>query len=452
LRLYEPLFRHVLFPFYESVLRRRKTLAYLAEYEQSQWLSPDAIGALQWSGLKRLIDHCWREVPFYRRQWKALGITPSDLRSLADYERLPILDKAGIRENFDDLHAQSWRGRMMYKATGGSTGEPLRFGYTRESYERRLAVMWRGYGWAGARMGRRTLFLWGGAVGNPAWPERTKEHLYHRAFNRRMLDVFRMSESGMHEIVDAMRRYRPEVIVGYAGPLYELAAWMQRTGQRVTKPESILSAAEALEDFQRETIENVFGCTVYNTYGCREFMLIASQCDLCGKLHVNADHLLVELTGMTAHGSAEETGEVTVTDLHNWGMPLLRYRNGDVATRAPNPAGRACSRGLPTLRRIDGRKLDMLRTRDGRMLPGEYFPHLLKDIPGIMRFQVIQEHLDAFTLKIVPGEAFGADQENVIRDELAKVLGGDTALDIQRVDDIPLTPGGKRRVTISRLP
>ena len=87
--LYENAFRHVLFPLYESVLCRRKTLAHLREYEASQWLDPEQIAALQWNKLKALIEHCWREVPYYQRRWKELGITADDIRSPEDYARLP---------------------------------------------------------------------------------------------------------------------------------------------------------------------------------------------------------------------------------------------------------------------------------------------------------------------------------------------------------------------------
>ncbi|HEY9132085.1 MAG TPA: phenylacetate--CoA ligase family protein, partial [Dyella sp.] len=165
--LYETAFRKLLFPAYEGGLRRRRTLAYLDDYDRDQWLAPEQIRTLQWVRLKRLLDHCYREVPYYRRRWQELGIVPEDIRSLDDYSRLPVLTKADIREHFDELKAVSWRDGLLYKATGGSTGEPLRFGYTRESNDRRVAVMWRGYAWAGARMGRRTLYLWGGAVGDP---------------------------------------------------------------------------------------------------------------------------------------------------------------------------------------------------------------------------------------------------------------------------------------------
>ena len=100
--LYEPLFRHVLFPAYESGLRRRKTLAYLREYERQQWLDPEQIDALQWRKLQALLRHCWDHVPYYRETWSALGITsPEDIRDRAHFARLPVLDKPTIRANFD---------------------------------------------------------------------------------------------------------------------------------------------------------------------------------------------------------------------------------------------------------------------------------------------------------------------------------------------------------------
>ena len=107
--LYETAFRRVLFPAYDSGLRRRRTLAYLDAYRRDQWLAPERIAALQWQRLQRLLEHCYREVPYYRRRWRELGVAPGDIRNLDDYARLPILTKAEIREHFDELKADSWR-------------------------------------------------------------------------------------------------------------------------------------------------------------------------------------------------------------------------------------------------------------------------------------------------------------------------------------------------------
>src|SRR3546814_2271280 len=122
---------------------------------------------------------------------------------MEDYARLPVLTKADIRANFDRLKARNLQGQLLYKATGGSTGEPLRFGYTRESYERRTAVMWRGYGWTGATLGRRALYLWGGAVGEQSRATDLQERLYHPGFHRRILNSFLTREDNMAAYADA---------------------------------------------------------------------------------------------------------------------------------------------------------------------------------------------------------------------------------------------------------
>jgi phenylacetate-CoA ligase len=304
--------------------------------------------------------------------------------------------------------------------------------------------MWRGYGWAGARMGRRTLFLWGGAVGDPHPLKQFKERLYHSAFARRMLNSFHMTDANLGDYADAIDAYRPEVIVGYVGPLVRLAQWLLENGRQVARPVSVLGAAEALHDFQRELLERAFGCPAYNTYGCREVMLIASECEHRRGLHVNADHLVVEL-----HGAQGGPGEVLLTDLSNDGMPLLRYANGDMATASADTC--PCGRGLPLLSRVDGRVLDAIRTPDGRLLPGEFFPHMLKDVPGLKRFQLVQRELDRLELSLVCGEAFDDASLAYIRREVAKVAGERVGLECRIVDDIPLTPSGKLRVTVSAL-
>ena len=448
--LYEPLFRGILFPAYESLLRGRGTLGFLREYEANQWLDAERIAALQWQRLSALIAHCWNNVPYYRQRWTAAGIgDPGDIRDVRDYARLPILTKQDIRDNFEALQARNLSDALLFKATGGSTGVPLRFGYTRESYERRVAVMWRGYGWAGSRIGRRTLYLWGGAVGNISRTTVLKDGLYQAAFNRKMLNCFLMTEAGMPDYARQIERYAPEIVVSYVSPIVRLSRWMVDNGRQIKGVSSVICGAETLHDFQKEVIEAAFpGAKAFNTYGCREVMLIASECEHRNGLHINADHLLVEKAG--SDGLGDEPGELLLTDLGNYGMPFMRYLNGDVGVlEESRPC--ACGRGLPLMKSVDGRRLDMIRSPDGRVLPGEFFPHMLKDVAGIRRFQVVQSRLDALRLSIVAGPEFSAEQESYVRDEVTKMLGAGVRLELQLVDDIPLTATGKHRVTISEL-
>lgn len=447
--VYGPLFRRVLYPAYESVLRRRDTLRHLAEYEANQWLPPERLEALQWEKTQRLLRHCWAQVPYYRQRWAEAGVTPDDIRTRADFARLPVLTKAEIRAHYDDLHARDHRGRMLYKSTSGSTGEPLRLGYTRESFERRVAVMWRGYGWAGARMGRRTLYLWGAPLDAGITPHRLKDRLYHRLFNRRVLNTYLMSDANMAVYADEIERFRPEIIVGYVNPLVRLGQWLLDAGRTVPAPLAILGAAEALHEFQRAILERAFGGKAYNTYGCREFMLVASECAQQRGLHVNADHLLVEVVDPRPSIDGQAVGELAITDLHNYGMPFVRYLNGDTAVAAEGPC--PCGRGLPRLAKVVGRTLDALRAADGRVVPGEFFPFLFNDMPGVRRFRVHQRNLSRLEISVVADAAFDAAAERAARAQIARVFGDATEVAIERVADLPLTAAGKTRVTVSDL-
>lgn len=441
---YASLFRRVLFPAYEAGLRRRGTLAYMREYERSQWLSADELAALQWRKLERLVAHCWNEVPYYRRRWGAAGMSaPADVRSLEDYARLPVLTKKDVRENFEALHAPAHRDGLLYKTTGGSTGEPLTIGYTRESYERRVAVMHRGYGWAGARMGTRALHFWGESLeGVPV-----KLQLMQRLFNRRVVNVFTMGDDDMARYADMIDEYRPQVVVAYVAPVVRLARWLLREGRTVHVPGAILCAAEPLRTHERAVLEEAFGCPVYNTYGCREVMLIASECEARKGLHVNVDHLCVELGApMVAHSDMRR--EVLITDLHNYGMPLMRYANGDLATRGDGSCG--CGRALPLFAAIDGRTMDALRSPGGHFV-GEYLEHLMFETPGILRFQAVQERIEVIEVSFVPDVAFDEASLQEVAGKMRDAFGDGLSLEFRRTDDIALTATGKLRVAISRL-
>lgn len=449
--VYESLFRRVLYPAYESGLRRRKTLAYLREYERDQWRSADELHALQWDKLQRLIAHCWQQVPFYREWWGRAGVgAAEDIRSREDYARLPLLTKPVIREHFESMIAPAYRDAMYFKSTGGSTGEPLHFGYTRESYERRVAVMFRGYGWSGAHLGQRTVYLWGAPVAAPAGFRLLKDRLYHAAFNRRMLNAFDMSEQRMAEYADAIDRFKPETIISYVGPLVELAHWIERNGRSIHRPQRVLGAAEALHAHQRELLQRVFGAPAYDTYGCREVMLIAAECEAHDGLHINIDHLHVEFHHETAAARGSGPAELVITDLHNLGMPMMRYLNGDLGT--PGGSACTCGRHLPKLAKVDGRKLDALRTADGRVLPGEYFVHTLMNFSAIRHYQIVQRSLDTILMRLVASDEFDASAEANVRDEIRKLVGDSITVEFEYRDEIPLTASGKRRVTICELP
>lgn len=444
---YEYAYRKILYPFYEGIVRQRNTFRYLAEYERDQWRPLEELKAIQWAKTVSLLQFSYEHVPYYRDRWDAAGIHWQDIKSMEDFARLPLLTKDDIRNNYDRLIARPFMGRTIRKKTGGSTGQPLVFEYTKESNQRRQAVMMRDYAWAGARPGRRTAYVWGSDIGKVPMAKRIKSELHNRLLRRKMLDSFLLSGGNIDEYLNAIDRYRPDVLVGYVSPLHLLARHRLKRGGPRWQPKTIITGAERLLDFQRHDLEQAFGCKVFNTYGCREFMSIAAECsEHCG-LHINMDHLVVEL--LDPHDQPARTGQVVITDLHNYGMPFIRYVNGDLANELTGTC--TCGRQLPRLGSVEGRMLDVIRTQDGRMLAGEFFPHLMKDIPGVEKFQVVQKSLQGLTINIVKGEAFSREAMQILNIEIRKVLGTDIDIQYKFVATIPLTSSGKLRVTISEL-
>lgn len=444
--MYAELFRHVLFPAYES-LTGRGTHRFLAEYRRNQWLDADSLARLQLEKLNSLMQFCWREVPYLGTRWRQAGLRPRMLGSVQELEEFPILTKEEITANYVEMTSLPWRGRSMAKTTGGTTGDPFRFEYTMESYARRTAVMWRGYEWAGAGLGVRTAYLWGTPPPNGR-RQQWKERAYHAAFNRRIFNAFAMTgERDVEDYAQRIASFRPDVLVGYVRPVLILAQWINRTGQAVRGLKSVVTGAEALYEPERKEIEGAFGCPVFNTYGGREFMLIASECDHHAGLHINVDHLVVELVDHAGRGVSDQSGDILVTDLHNHAMPLVRYRNGDRATATRHQC--PCGRGLPLLRSIDGRILDRILTPDGRQVPGEFFVYCMLGRTSIRRYQVVQVNADALELRVVLGGAWPQRDRDGVVAQIQEAVGEAMRVNVKEVDAIDEPATGKRRVCVS---
>ncbi len=445
--LYERLFRSVLFPAYETVVRRRATASHIAEYEANQWLDADSLAALQLKKLNTLLAHCWEHVPFLQSHWRSAGCSPGKLRHLNELARYPTLTKAHISANYDGMTAVPWRGRTLSKVTGGSTGDPFRFEYTMDVYARRTAIMWRGYGWGGAGLGARTAYLWGTGMRSGGWGG-VKDRLYHRAFNRHFFDAFSLSGDNMDSQIDELHQYRPRALVGYVAPVALVARRMIETGRTLSGMRGVLTGAEALFDAERVVIEKAFGCPVFDTYGSREVMLMASECERHEGSHVNADHLILETLG--ANGlptAAGESGDVALTDLHNFGMPMVRYLNGDRATYSGMTC--SCGRGLPLLASIDGRVLDLIKTLDGRHVPGEFFVAAMLDSPDVTQWQVVQTALDCVQVRLVVPTPWTPQRRDQFATKIQATVGSAMRVEIVEVDAIANTASGKRRLTIS---
>jgi phenylacetate-CoA ligase len=440
---YSRMLESVLLPAYDRA-RGRQYVGRRSFLERSQWWRADRLRAFQWIELKKLLHHVFATVPYLREKYRAAGATLEDLHSWNDFRRLPTLTRAEINAHGPELCSTAYHGRLLPHATGGSTGTPTRFFRTYESYDWRTATKDRAYGWSGWRLGEPALYLWGAPVGSVSRRQAWKARAYQAVHRQLIVNTFSQSDQLWSDVQARARTFRPVLVVGYVSSLEAFASYLLRTGRTLPGVRFAIAAAEPLFDATRQRIEDGLGVPLFNTYGSREFMSIAAECECRDGLHLHAENLLVETreTRERANGPSE----ILVTDLHNYGMPFIRYESGDLGTITSATCG--CGRGLPRLERIDGRVLDALRTADGRTVPGEFFPHLLKEIPELAHYRVEQTSLDRIVISAVLTEPLSDRSDSLLRREIGRVFGPGTSWEMRRVADIPRLGSGKRRVTV----
>lgn len=447
--MYRHLFRHVLFPLYESGVRRRETLRTLNELEQSQWLSPRDLQALSFRRLLEALRYAEKNVPFYRRRFAEFGVRVSQIHAPEDLAKFPVITKDDVRKHPEEFFAENFDRPKYRSATGGSTGSSMTFYYDHLAYERRMAAALRANRWAGAEIGDPEVHIWGNPPGEATSLWHWKRDIERFFWRHKYISSFHLHENTFAETLRAILNYAPRILVGYTMPIYLLARIAIE--QKIAPPRlrGIITSAERLFDVQRATIEKGFDAPVFDRYGCREVMLIGAECERHSGLHLNAENVFVELYRDGRPAPPGTPGEVLLSDLHNRAMPLLRYRNDDLATAKSESC--LCGRGLPLLASVEGRMLDMIVGTNGRIVAGEAFVHLLKDYP-VDRFQAQQRADRSIHLRLVPGRTFHPKLVPEIDRRLRTVLGEDANLLVDVVTNIPLTISGKHRVTMSDVP
>ena len=450
--LYGPLFRSVLFPVWEGRVRNRPVVDRLRELRRTQWSSLDELHALQCQGLQALLRHTYDHVPFYRARLDALGLRPADIRTPDDLARLPI-----VRRHDLQAAGAAWASTApplptIRKQTSGTSGEPLLFGYEPDSEHWRRAVKYRGYEWAGYRPGDRALHFWGAPEpSGPSWPTRIKIELDRRMHRNIYIPCAVMSEERLRDVVRVIETRRPQVLVCYAQAGAELARHINRNGLRTWKRLPVICGAERVLPRDRADLEDAFGPAVFDTYGCREVMMIASECEAHRGMHVAMENVIVEIVvtedGRQRPAREGETGEVVVTDLHNFAMPFVRYANGDIATAGP--ARRcSCGRALPRIDAVQGRVSELLRDGNGAPVSGIALSFLFQDVSDAVRqFRAIQHADRSVTINLVLSQPLGASALEAIQRNGARLLDG-IAVDVRVVPELPRSPAGKHHLVM----
>jgi phenylacetate-CoA ligase len=276
-----------------------------------------------------------------------------------------------------------------------------------------------------------------------------KERLDAWFMRRHFVPAFEMSELSLKNLIKTIEKKKPVLIDGYAESLNFIA--MASTTKSKHNPKAVMSSAQQLTESTRSQIENQFGATVLDKYGSREFSGIAYQCLESPHHHVQDESYIVEILVDGRPAKVGEVGEVVITDLNNFSMPLIRYRIGDMAVAVEQtPCG--CGRPHSQIGAISGRTQALISCSNGVWLPGTFFAHFFKDFDfAVQHFQVTQDTPEKFTLKIVPKSQFTQRVKNQIVSDLQFYTGSGQIIDVSLVDEIPLLKTGKRTPVISNV-
>ncbi|CAA9892259.1 Capsule biosynthesis protein CapK [Candidatus Methylobacter favarea] len=446
--IYTQLISYVIFPLHER-LKKHDSVRIRKEMEHSQWLSREELEGLQLQRLKAFLTDAEQHVPYYRQLFSQLDFKPNQISSLDDLRKLPLTDKPQIRHYADQFKADNAVGLSRFN-TGGSSGEPLIFyiGTKRVSHD--VAAKWRATRWWDVDIGDPEIVIWGSPI---ELGTQDKIKLIRDKFLRtHLIPAFEMSAQKVDGFIRQIQTIRPKMLFGYPSALSHIAAHAEKNGTLLNNLgiKVAFVTSERLYDYQKEKIETVFGCPVANGYGGRDAGFIAHQCP-AGGMHITAEDIIVEIIDKEGQVLPhDEQGEIVITHLATRDFPFIRYCTGDVGVMSD--AQCSCGRGLPLLKEIQGRTTDFIVAQDGTVLHGLALIYVLRDLPGIESFKIIQHTLGETRIQIVRNTDYCQEtSEMLIQDVFKKRLGKGVKVDIDYLAEIPKEQSGKFRYVVSHI-
>jgi len=405
---------------------------HLETLKRTEYLSADELRALQTAALNRLLEFVAAHVPHYRKHGTAECTT-----------------KDQIRERPGDFIAGTFpRRKLIAWHTSGTTGKPLTIYYSRAAMQRMWAFVELYRNTAGvAKDDRRGQFT--GKLIVPPTQSASAKIFWRRdlANHALLLSTVHLLPENLPFYAAALERFHPVYLSGYPSSMYVLAEYYRQSGRPAPRLQAALTSAETLLDHQRRAIEETFATRVFDQYGQAEMQSFWYECE-ARRMHAHPLAGVTEILRPDGSPAAVgEMGEVVLTGLVNYAMPLVRYRVGDTARFAAESC--PCGRGMPVIEEIGGRLDDFVYTRERGFL-GRLDP-VLKGVRNIVESQLEQESLDVLRVRYVPAARFTAGDLQMLENNLRARVGRSIHLEFECTDRIPRSTNGKFRFVISRL-
>ena len=462
--IYSILDRGFLLPIGERIFKRNLTGEY--RYSQSiEWISKEDLYELQCKKLRQLIVHCYNNVPYYRRVFDNLSLTPDDIKSREDLYKLPILTKEIIKKEYNSLISKDYQERQyINSSTGGSTGTPMKFLTDMNTWNRLRAAGFRMWHSAGYDVGDKMFTLAGNSLvkkiseGRRLSAKDIYDIVIMRNNKRNCTDI---SETALADHYRSMCNYKPKAIRGYASSLYFLAKYIDQNNLPIPNGVRVVfTTGEKLHEKYRCKIQQVFRVPVFDGYGAGDGGIGAYECPMHEGLHISEENCILEITDKNGNVLPDgDIGFVLSTDLNNYVFPFLRYKVGDMAYIKKTMC--SCGRGSRLLGEVIGREGKAIYNKQGRPYSSIVIDNMMfrnldyhsrenqKLYEKMDRFQIRQDCNGDILILIKPvDKSESIHTFDYVMDNFSTYFP-DSKVELRFVDDIPTLPSGKEDYCVS---
>ncbi len=424
---------------------RESALTHWRFFEQSQYWPRQQLEDYQWLRLKALLEHAYATVPYYQGIFQERGLTPDSFKDISDLTRLPILSRDLIRQHQDELFSSRFpRERTIEFATGGTTRRRMPFFRDQESHNTKMGAAWRFEGYMNRRPCDKVCFVW--PVHIDLDPNESRlAHFKNRYLNRElMLSAGAASEEILERLYRIAMAFRPEFLKAFPNALDRFAEFIKANNYPGPQVKAIMSTGEALQPFHETKFRELFGAPTFNMYGSREVGNTACQCELRRDLHIAMETSVIEFIkdGKPAPHGIE--GEIVITDLTNYGFPLIRYALEDHGCSLAENC--TCGRSLALMSPGVGRLLDRYIAPDGtRHSALALSATIAEEGPSVGQIQFIQKSLTQYHLLVTNDPPVTEEIRSHIRKMMHYLISPAIEVTIEPVDELPREPSGKIR-------
>ncbi len=399
-------------------IHRPKVLKYYDKFLVNN-MTIKEINNYQNNKLKYMIQYCNDNIPYYQELFNSLNLKPHDIETKKDLSKLPILTKEILKKNIEKFYPKDNTNiKYMNARSGGSTGHPLKYRISQDSYNAGFALLYRGWGFADYRLGDKVAIIAGGSLVKKemSFLNKVKDYMY----NFKHYAAYAMDEKMLHDYVEDMIQWNPKFIRGYPSTIYTLAKYIKKYNlEEKFNITGVFTTSEMLFPMHREYISKLFNCKVFNTYGLHDGGITAFECKNQDGLHIDIERSILECVNNDGQNIYYEEGKILATTLLDFSMPLLRYDSGDLGILSKDLCPCGCQR--PLLKELRGRITDILHL-NGKTIGSPALVTVM-GTTSVEQYQIIQKKGENKLLFRIKTKKKSKKDEAFIKESLFSQVG-----------------------------